>query len=109
MPELPGLWSLSPLAGMIGMLVLLFLGLSTGRLITKSSHERELALANKRADEWRAAHARSEDARAVALEQNSALLAGVRIADKFYKDFLPPQPDERTIPKITGGHDAPLV
>ena len=109
MPELPGLWSLTPIGGMIGMLVILFWMLATGRLITKSSHERELGLANTRANEWKDAHARSEDARAVALDQNSALLAGVRIADKFYKDFLPPQPDERTIPKIPGGHDAPVV
>lgn len=106
MPELPGLWSLTPLGGMIGMLVLLFIWLNSGRLITRASHERELGLANKRADEWRAAYDRSEAARAVAMDQNSALLAGVRIADKFYKDFLPPQPDERTIPRIPGGTDA---
>jgi|GEM_PF-3180326 len=106
MPELPGLWSLTPIGALIGAIVLLYWMLATGRLVTKSSHERELALATTRADEWKAAHGRSEDARAVALEQNSALLAGVRIADKFYKDFLPPQPDERTIPRITGGHDA---
>ena len=106
MPELPGLWSLSPIAGMIGMLVLLFVWLNSGRLITKSSHERELKREIARGDEWKEAHTASEAARATLQAQNSALLAGVRIADKFYKDFLPPQPDERTIPRIPGGTDA---
>ena len=42
MEALPGLWSLTPIGGMIGMLVLLYWLLVTGRLITKASHEREI-------------------------------------------------------------------
>lgn len=106
MPELPGLWSLTPIGALVGAIVLLYWMLATGRLITRSSHERELGQATSRGDEWKAAHTVSETARATLQAQNSALLAGVRIADKFYKDFLPAAPDERTIPHIPGGTDA---
>lgn len=50
---LPGIWSLSPLAALVGVIVLSYWLLATGRLITKGSHERELAQANKRGDDWR--------------------------------------------------------
>lgn len=41
---LPGLWSLTPIGALIGVLVLQYYLLSTGRLITKSSHEREIGI-----------------------------------------------------------------
>jgi hypothetical protein len=107
MPELPGLWSLTPIGALIGVIVLLYWLLSTGRLVTKSSHERELNREIARGDEWKEAHRVSEVGRANLQAQNSALMAGVRIADKFYKDFLPGV-DEDTIPKITGGSDVAL-
>lgn len=106
MPELPGLWSLSPLAALVGALVVLYLMLASGRLVTKSSHERELKREIARGDEWRDALKASEIARASLQTQNSALLAGVRIADKFYRDFLPEAPDENTYPHLPGGRDA---
>jgi hypothetical protein len=50
---LPGLWSLSPIGALIGVVVLVFWLLATGRIIPRASHERELAVANKRGDEWK--------------------------------------------------------
>lgn len=50
---LPGLWSLSPLGALIGVIVLFYWLLTTGRIIPRASHERELAVANKRGDEWK--------------------------------------------------------
>ncbi|QRI45078.1 membrane protein [Microbacterium phage Shocker] len=44
MEALPGLWSLTPIGGMIGMIVLLYWLLVTGRLITKATHEREISI-----------------------------------------------------------------
>lgn len=41
---LPGIWGLTPLAAVIGMLVLAYWLLATGRVITKSSHEREIGI-----------------------------------------------------------------
>ena len=80
--------------GIVAAVVLLII---SGRLIPAWTHKRELAAANARADEWKEAHRTSEQARLAAQEQNSTLLAGVRIADKFYGDFLI-HPDETTIP-----------
>lgn len=53
MDALPGLWSLTPIGGIVGVIVVLYWLLATGRLITRSSHERELAQSNKRGDEWK--------------------------------------------------------
>ena len=44
MEALPGLWSLSPLAALVGVLVWLMLAVSSGRFIPKSSHDREIAI-----------------------------------------------------------------
>lgn len=44
MEALPGLWSLSPLAALVGVLVWLMLAVSGGRFIPKSSHEREVEI-----------------------------------------------------------------
>jgi hypothetical protein len=40
----PGLWGLTPIGFGIGVVALLYFLLATGRLITKSSHEREIAI-----------------------------------------------------------------
>lgn len=53
MDVLPGVWSLSPLAALVGIIVLSYWLLASGRVITRGSHERELAQANKRGDDWR--------------------------------------------------------
>lgn len=53
MDVLPGIWSLSPLAALVGIIVLSYWLLASGRIITKGSHERELAQANKRGDDWK--------------------------------------------------------
>lgn len=53
MPELPGLWSISPIAGLIGLLILLFWMLATGRLLTRSQHVEITAAQKNRGDEWK--------------------------------------------------------
>lgn len=53
MEALPGIWSLTPIGGMIGLVILAYWMLVSGRIITKSSHEREMRMANKRGDEWK--------------------------------------------------------
>lgn len=69
----------------------------TGRLVPIGTHKRELASEHERGEQHRLASEKKDVAVQKLLEQNSSLLAGVRIADKFYKDFLPPI-DEATIP-----------
>lgn len=73
-------------AGIVAGVVILII---TGKLVPIGTHKRELAAANKSADEHRAASEKKDDAVNRLLDQNSALLAGVRIADKFYSDFVP--------------------
>ncbi|MBT2485821.1 MULTISPECIES: hypothetical protein [unclassified Microbacterium] len=62
--ELPGIWNLTPYGAVLGLLVILYWLLATGRLVPRNAHERELAardaahatnlaLANKRGDEWK--------------------------------------------------------
>lgn len=91
--------------GFGGIVVVVIVLIITGRLVPLPTHKRELARETERGNEWKAAHELSEQGRRAALEQNGALLAGVRIADHFYKDFLPPLPDETTQPPIPGGQN----
>lgn len=84
MPELPGLWSLTPIGALLLVIVLFYWMLATGRVITRSSHERELALANKRGDEWKDT---ALDGRAIITKQAAqidALVESNRIADHFF-------------------------
>lgn len=60
MPDLPGLWSLTPLGAFIGVLVLLFLMLASGKLLTRRQHEEVvhskdqlIEIQEKAIDEWR--------------------------------------------------------
>jgi len=91
-----GVRDVGAVAILTGFVVLVF----TGGVIPARTHRRELAREVARADEWKAAHEVSEKARAKAMEQNSTLLASVRIADQFYRDFVPAA--EHSTP---GGHD----
>jgi hypothetical protein len=91
-----GVRDVSAIALLTGVVVLIL----TGGLVPGRTHKRELLREVQRADEWKAAHGVSEQARSKAMDQNSTLLASVRIADQFYRDFVPPV--EHSTP---GGHD----
>lgn len=91
-----GFRDIGAVAILAGLVVVFF----RGGVIPGPTHKRELAREIARADEWKAAHQVSEQARAKAMEQNSTLLASVRIADQFYRDFVPAA--EHSTP---GGHD----
>lgn len=62
--ELPGIWNLTPYGAILGMVVILYWLIVTGRLVPRSTHERELAArdsahavnleqSNRRGDEWK--------------------------------------------------------
>ena len=112
--ELPGLWSLTPLGGMLGMLATLYWLFATGRIITRTSHERELEIVKasaevtisaerKRGDEWKES---AKHERAVNVEirtQNSTLLEAARTSAHFFAAVTPTTAiPEDTQP--TGGH-----
>lgn len=82
--QLPGLWSLTPYGAVLGMLVLMFWLTGTGRYIPRSSHDRELAVANKRGDEWKEAHDAKDKLLAVAMSQNSVLIETTKTNAEFF-------------------------
>lgn len=97
---LPGLWSLSPIGALIGMIVLFFIALLRGWLIPKSSHERELAQANKRGDEWKETALTTRAALVETQGQNRILLESNRITEAFFRTATP-----HDIAELTGeGH-----
>lgn len=106
MEVLPGIWSLSPLAALVGVLVLQFWFLATGRIITRGSHDRELGLTTRRGDEWKETAVQVRAVNSELLKQNSQLIEGNRIADHFFRSASE-DPDTLTRPK--GGDPREVV
>lgn len=84
MPELPGLWSLSPIAALVGIIVLLFFMLATGKLLTKTQHLQIVAAHEKLAEvqqeaisEWRRS-THNLEARAIVLPNPAAADQAIR-------------------------------
>lgn len=100
MEVLPGLWSLAPLPALLGVIVLFFLLLANGKIITKSSHERELAQANKRGDEWKETALEQRAVNQALREQNGQLIEATRTASAFFAAHTP-----RDTFDLTGGGD----
>lgn len=89
MEALPGIWSLTPLGGLVGLLILMWWLLATGRLIPRTSHEREMGYMKKRGDEWKETAMEERKVKTEALQQNSALIEANRTAAKFFGDVTP--------------------
>lgn len=82
--QLPGLWSLTPFGALLGMLVLIFWLTGTGRYIPRSSHERELAQANKRGDEWKEVSMTKDVLLTEVTAQNTILIETTKTSAEFY-------------------------
>lgn len=82
--QLPGLWSLTPYGAVLGMLVLIFWLTGTGRYIPRSSHEREMAAANKRGDEWKESSEMKDVLIAALTKQNGVLIETTKTSAEFY-------------------------
>lgn len=89
MPDLPGLWSITPIGAVIVLLVTLYWLLATGRLISRSSHDRELGIVRLRGDEWKETAVQVRAVNSELLKQNSQLIEGNRIADHFFRSASP--------------------
>ena len=85
MPDLPGLWSLTPLGALVGVIVFIAIVLIRGNFIPKSSHERELDMSNKRGDEWRETSVYIRAVNDELLRQNRDLIESNRITDNFFR------------------------
>lgn len=84
MDALPGIWSLTPIGALIGAIVFAYWGLLTGRIITKTSHERELTVANKRGDEWKETALDQRTVNAEIRAQNMLLIEATRTSADFF-------------------------
>lgn len=90
MIDLPGLWSLSPAGFGLGVVAVFYWLLATGRLIPRSSHERELAVSNKRGDEWKETALEYREVNAEIRKQNGELIEGAKTSTHFYRALTPP-------------------
>jgi hypothetical protein len=95
--ELPGLWSLTPIGFGIGVVAFFYYLLAVGRLIPRSSHERELETANKRGDEWKETALDSRRLNSEITRQNTELLEGSRTVRAVLRSSQPDL-DEDTTP-----------
>lgn len=89
MEALPGLWSLTPIGGMLGMIALFYWLLATGRLITRASHEREIAIVSKRGDEWKETALVERDGREKATALATTAVTSSTITDNFFRAHTP--------------------
>ncbi|MGX9348905.1 hypothetical protein [Microbacterium sp. KNMS] len=97
MIELPmGIWNLTPIGGLVGVIVILYWLLASGRLVPRSTLERieatnaiVVAAEKKRGDEWKET---AIDQRAVNQEirkQNTLLLEATRTSAHFFSAVTP--------------------
>lgn len=84
MEALPGLWSLSPLGAMIGVLVLQFYWLSTSRLYTRKQHDEIMALQQVRGDEWKETSGKWEAVATEAMTQLAQIAPELKIVGDFF-------------------------
>jgi len=82
--DLTGIWGLSPVAALIGVTVFLFLSLARGWVIPKSSHEREMASANKRGDEWKETAIDTRKLNSMLAKQNATLVEATKTPAEFF-------------------------
>jgi hypothetical protein len=105
MSELTGIWSLTPLGALVGVLVMISFVLLRGYFIPRSSHERELELSNKRGDEWKETAVSVRSVNSELLRQNGDLIESNRITDHFFRAIGGNGSEVDTTTKPTRGDD----
>lgn len=81
---LPGLWGLTPYGALVGLIVYIGLSMSRGMWVPKGSHERELAAANKRGDEWKETALDTRALNNELVKQNSTLVESTKTPAEFF-------------------------
>lgn len=94
---LPGIWSLSPLGALIGAVVLIYWLLASGRLIPRGTHETIVGQANRRGDDWKETALSERKVNQEIRTQNTMLLEGQRISDRFYQAMTPPEAGDQRV------------
>lgn len=126
MPELPGLWSLSPLAALVGFIVLLGYMLATGKLVTRREVDERIKGINdgqallraqwderlqdykdregtlvKRGDDWKDAYQTERDAGDETRAQVTALTEGGRATQHLVESIARPPHGGQSVPVET--------
>ena len=89
MIELPSLWSLSPIGGMLGMLAVLYWLIASGRLIAKSTHDQQLKAAIERGNEHKDAAELWQGVALKAMGQQDILVESTRATAAVLKAAAP--------------------
>lgn len=89
-PDLPGLWNITPWGALIGLSVLIIVSLVRGWLIPKSTHEREIVQERQRGDEWKESTIAERSVNSVLREQNGDLIHANKVVEQFLKAASPP-------------------
>lgn len=83
--------------GAVGLVALVVLMILTGRLIPKSTHDRELEAADKRTadavrrgDEWKQTAKATEEVNAIVRAQNTELIDANKVVKAFLQSAGPP-------------------
>lgn len=126
MPELPGLWSLSPLAALVGFIVLLGYFLATGKLVTRREVDKLMAQTEaghgllraqwdqrlqdykdregtlvKRGDDWKDAYQTERTAGDETRAQVTALTEGGRATQHLVESIARPPHGGQSVPVET--------
>lgn len=95
MPDLPGLWQLTPWGAFLGSSVLILVSIIRGWLIPKSTHEREITQERQRGDEWKETAMDQRTVNQEIREQNGQLIKANSIVESLIRAASPPF-DERS-------------
>ena len=89
MLELPGLWSLTPIGAMLGVVVIVYWLIVSGRLVPKSTYQSSLAQETRRGDEWKETALEQRAVNAELRRQNGQLIEANRVVESFLRAASP--------------------
>lgn len=96
METLPGIWSLTPLGALLGVLVLQFWLVATGRLVPRKSHEEAVTQERTRAEEWKTVAGERKNTINSLVMQNTAMLEATKTTAAVVQALPVPTPDGGT-------------
>lgn len=85
MDVLPGLWSLTPVGAVLGILVLAYWLLATGRIVPRSTHDLIVSTQRVRGDEWKETALEYQKANAVIRSQNTDLIQSNKVVEQLLR------------------------
>ena len=96
METLPGIWGLTPYGAILGIVVLFFWLVATGRLVPRKTHEEIVSKEKQRADEWRQVAIERKGTINSLVIQNTAMLEATKTTAAVVQALPVPKPDGGT-------------